>query len=144
MTMPSDTTVTTWIELARAYGRAMATIEQALTDHHLPPLSWYDLLLELERAGEAGLRQFELEDALLLRQYSVSRLAERLENEGYLWRKRSAEDGRGKYLIITDKGKHLRQRMWQGYGAKIEEAVGKKLSPGQCHTLSALLSELSR
>lgn len=131
-----------WIALARAYGAAMACIEQALHDKKLPPLSWYDILRELERAGPEGLRQFELEHGLLLRQYNVSRLVERIEREGYLRREPCKRDRRGKRLMITSEGQALRRRMWLIYGPKIQETIGQHLSEAQCHDLGALLAPI--
>jgi DNA-binding MarR family transcriptional regulator len=142
MTMPSNTTVQAWIRLARAYSGAMSDIEQTLIDNDLPPLSWYDILLELERVQDEGLRQFELEHTLLLKQYGVSRLVERIEREGYLRREPCADDKRGKRLIITNKGKELRRRMWLIYGPRIEEVVGQKLTRNQRKDLSGLLGKL--
>jgi DNA-binding MarR family transcriptional regulator len=142
MTMPSDTTVQTWIRLARAYNAAMSDIEQTLIDNDLPPLSWYDILLELQRVGDTGLRQFELEHTLLLKQYGVSRLVERIEKAGYLSREPCKEDGRGKRLIITGEGEELRQRMWMIYGPKLQEIFGHKLTQEQCKELGILLGGL--
>lgn len=143
MTMPSEITVQTWIQLARAFAAAMTTIEQALLDNGLPSLSWYDVLLELERVESSGLRQFELEKSLLLKQYSVSRLVEKIEKEGCLQRVASKEDGRGKRLLITQKGKELRQEMWLVYGPKIEQVIGQKISQAQCLELGTLLERLN-
>ncbi len=142
MTYPTDETVQTWIRLIRAYNQSMSEIEQALSDSDFPPLSWYDMLLELERAGNKGLRQYELERALLLKQYSVSRLVEKIEKKQYLKREASKDDGRGKVIIITEKGKDLRQRMWHIYGPKIEAVIGQKLSPEECRELNSLLGNL--
>jgi len=140
--MPSETTVQTWIRLARTYNEAMSNIEQALIDNGLPQLGWYDILLELERAQDDGLRQFELEHTLLLKQYGVSRLVERIEREGYLRREPCADDKRGKRLIITDEGKELRRCMWRIYGPRIEESFGQKLTQAQCKDLGVLLGKL--
>lgn len=140
--MPSNTTVHTWIGLVRAYGAAISDIEQSLAGANLPPLIWYDILLELDRAKDTGLRQFELERALLLKQYSVSRLVERIEKEGYLRREPSKTDGRGKRLILTGKGKELRERMWLIYGPKLQEVVGEALTQKQCKELGNLLGKL--
>lgn len=142
MTNPSEKTVQAWIRLVRAYGKAMSEIEQALIENNLPPLSWYDMLLELERAGGKGLRQFELESALLLKQYSVSRLVEKVEKKQHLRREISKDDGRGKRIVITQSGKELRQRMWLVYGPKIEATIGQKLNPTQCSELTTLLGKL--
>jgi DNA-binding MarR family transcriptional regulator len=143
MPMPTETTVQTWILVARAYGAAITKIENALAAESLPPLIWYDILIELEREKHAGLRQYELEQALLLKQYSVSRLVERIEKEGYLRREPSKTDGRGKRMIITSEGVKLRQRMWLIYGPKIQEAFGQKLTEKQCNQLGSLMAELA-
>ncbi|MEO3414976.1 MarR family transcriptional regulator [Roseovarius sp. CAU 1744] len=141
--MPSETAVKTWINLARAYGTAMTEINEALAANGLPPLIWYDILLELERAGDDGLRPYELEHALLLKQYRVSRLVDRIARDGYLRRQSCDDDRRGKRLVITDEGRALRRSMWQIYGAKIHALVGHKLSDAQSRKLAALLAELT-
>ena len=45
-----------WMRLMRASRTTLAAIEAALKGAGLPPLSWYDALLELRRAGVGGLR----------------------------------------------------------------------------------------
>ena len=107
------------------------------------PLTWYDLLLELERAGEGGLRPFELERELLLPQYGVSRLIERVEKAGYLKRETCEDDGRGQRLVITESGRKLRRKMWPVYGQAIEDAVGARLTPAEARRLSGLLAKLT-
>ena len=49
-----ETLVRTWARLVKAQQMALASIESALKSAGLPPLAWYDALLELERAGERG------------------------------------------------------------------------------------------
>ena len=108
----------------------------------LPPLGWYDALLELERAGAPGLRPFELERAMLLEQYNLSRLLDRMEKAGYVARHACADDGRGQIVAITPAGKAVRRRMWPVYAAAIEEALGRRLSKAEAKTLDALLGAL--
>jgi len=144
METPTDTTVQAWVQLVRAHQEALSYIESALKSSNYPPLIWYDILLELEHAGTDGLRPFELEHALLLRQYGVSRLVERIEKAGYLVRKSCLKDGRGQSLHITQSGKTLRQHMWEIYGPAIEKAIGSKLSDTQTKTLSELLGKLRK
>ena len=58
---PEEIFVHAWTRLVRAQRIAMASIQRAFKAADLPPLEWYDALLELDRAGDAGLRPFELE-----------------------------------------------------------------------------------
>jgi len=142
MTKPSQITLQAWARLMRAHQAALSGVEKALKDHNYPQLVWYDVLLELERAGDNGLRPFELEREMLLPQYGISRLIERIEKAGYLKREACEDDGRGQRLRITKQGKALRKQMWPAYGRAVEEAIGVSLSEEQTLKLSELLEKL--
>jgi DNA-binding MarR family transcriptional regulator len=139
---PSQTVVRAWARLIKAQRATLRTIEAELKTKGVPPLAWYDVLLELERAGEAGLRPFELQRALLLEQYNLSRLVDRITQAGYVERRDCADDGRGQQVAITHSGRRLRRRMWKVYGGAIERAIGANLSAGEVSELDRLLGEL--
>jgi DNA-binding MarR family transcriptional regulator len=139
---PSETAVRAWARLMKAQRIALGAIEQALKSAGLPPLAWYDALLELERAGAEGLRPFELERAMLLEQYNLSRLIDRMEKADYVERRPCAEDGRGQVVAITPAGRVIRKRMWPVYAAAIESALASHLSEKQVRDLDALLGTL--
>jgi DNA-binding MarR family transcriptional regulator len=139
---PSKTVVRAWARLMKAQQRALSSIERALKAAALPPLDWYDVLLEVERAGESGLRPFELERAMLLAQYNLSRLVDRIERAGYVVRQTCEEDGRGQLIAITAQGKAMRRKMWPIYAQAIEAAVGRHLSGKEAEALDGLLGKL--
>jgi DNA-binding MarR family transcriptional regulator len=141
-TRPDEPTVAAWIGLSRAQRVATACVEARLKAEGLPPLSWYDALWELEKAGEAGLRPFELERAMLFEQYNLSRLAHRLAEAGLIDKQACQVDARGQTLKISPAGRELRRRMWEVYSGAIEEAVGAKLSPDEATSLAELLRKL--
>ena len=139
---PRDTVVRAWARLIKAQQIALASIETALKTAKLPPLAWYDALLELEGAGERGLRPGELQREMLLAQYNLSRLIDRIERAGYVERRPCDDDGRGQAIVITAAGRDIRVRMWAVYGPAIQRALGDHLSPKQAETLDALLGKL--
>jgi DNA-binding MarR family transcriptional regulator len=139
---PSKQVVLAWARLLKAERLALARVETALKQAGLPPLAWYDVLLELERAGEAGLRPFELERALLLAQYNLSRLLDRIEREGLIERAPCPQDGRGHILRLRARGRSMRNAMWPVYALAIEAAVGSCLDGREAETLSALLARI--
>ena len=141
-TNPSKTVVRAWARLMKAQQLALGSIDQALKSAELPPLAWYDALLELERAGSNGLRPFELEREMLLAQYNLSRLVDRIEKAGYLERRACDDDGRGQVIVITAAGKRIRRSMWPVYAAAIQGALGDHLSEKQSEALDALLGTL--
>jgi DNA-binding MarR family transcriptional regulator len=139
---PSNTVIRAWARLMKAQQLALALIEQSLKAAGLPALGWYDVLLEVERAGEDGLRPFELERAMLLAQYNLSRLVDRIERAGYVERRACEEDGRGQLIAITNAGKAIRRKMWPVYARAIEATIGQHLSAKEGETLDGLLGLL--
>ncbi|MCA0302170.1 MAG: MarR family winged helix-turn-helix transcriptional regulator [Proteobacteria bacterium] len=139
---PSQTTIRAWARLLKAQHLALSAVERDLKRAGLPPLTWYDVLLELERAGDEGLRPFELERAMLLAQYNLSRLVDRLERAGHVERRACEDDGRGQVIVATEKGLALRRKMWPVYARAIEAALGRHLSSRSTATLDDLLGQL--
>jgi DNA-binding MarR family transcriptional regulator len=142
--MPSDATTDAWIALVRTQQAVLAAVEADLKVAGFPPLAWYDILLELRRAGPDGLRPMEFEDRLLLAQHNVSRLLDRMEKAGYVTRAAHERDGRGQRIHTTGAGLDLQKRMWPVYGAAIERHLGAKLAnDDEASTLAQLLQRIA-
>jgi DNA-binding MarR family transcriptional regulator len=140
MPMPCDATILAWTRLMRAHRAALARAEQALKDQGLPGLEWYDVLLELERAGP--LRPRDLQKGLLLAQYNLSRLLDRMAEAGLIERRSCPQDGRGQFVAVTAEGRKLRQRTWPVYAGAIQSAIGARLGPAEAAELAELLGRL--
>ena len=138
---PSDAAVTAWVRLVQASRHALDAVESDLKKAGLPPLAWYDILLELRRAAGA-LRPVEIEGRLLIAQHNVSRLIDRLEAAGYVERQPCEEDARGQVVGLTQAGRNLLKRMWPPYRAAIQRHVGAKLADDQAAKLARLLGQL--
>ena len=126
---------------ARASGSARQR-GSALKAAGLPPLAWYDVLLELERAAGCGLRPFELEERLRLPQYGLSRLIARLEEAGLVERHSCTTDRRGQFVAATEAGRAMRRRMAPVYAAAVQQAVGARLPAAEADRLADLLGRL--
>jgi len=142
MSKPSEAAVLAWSRLVRAHDASLSAVEAALKAAELPPLEWYDVLLELERAGP--MRPRYLQGHLLLAQYNLSRLLDRMAAAGVVEKSACAEDGRGQLVAITGAGRKLRRRMWPHYAQAIEAAVGARLTDQEAETLAGLLQRLTR
>ena len=104
-----------WVGLVLCSEKLLAKVEAELKNEGLPPYSWYDVLLELDKSRGGKLRFVEIGKRILLSRYSVSRIIKRLENEGLVIRRYSKDDERGIYAVITKKGRDIRRRMWPVY-----------------------------
>jgi DNA-binding MarR family transcriptional regulator len=136
---PSETAVTAWARLLRAQQALLERVEADLKAAGLPPLGWYDVLLELNRLDEGRLRQFELCERVLLSKYNLSRLLDRLEQEGLVKRQPCKEDGRGAVVTITAAGKGLQKKMWPVYEQSIERHFARHLSAVEAQQLADLM-----
>jgi DNA-binding MarR family transcriptional regulator len=132
-----------WSRLIRAQQNALGGVETALKKEGFPPLVWYDVLLELERAPGGSLRHKDIEREMLLQRYHVSRVVERMEREGLLERQACPDDARGAVAVITEKGKALRRRMWPVYAAAVDRHFARHFTSREIEQLGNLLSRLS-
>ena len=139
---PSRRTQQAWIALHRAHRLLLERVESALKRAGLPALDWYDVLLELERGGDTGLRQYQLGERVLLSKHNLSRLIDRLEQKGLVRREACAEDGRANLIRITAAGEDTLARMWPVYGDAIEATFGARLAGDEAVELSRVLGKV--
>ncbi len=138
----SESYLDAWIHLHRSSQKMIAAIEVDLKAVDLPPLAWYDILLELKKAGADGLRPFQLQDKVLMTQYNLSRLVDRLVRTDHICRIPCKEDGRGHSLIATGKGLALQLKMWPIYRQSIETHFFSKLTEDEILQLTPVLKKL--
>jgi DNA-binding MarR family transcriptional regulator len=135
--------VSAWAQLVRVSERVLQAVEEELKTAALPPLSWYDLLLELRCAEPGGLRPYQLQSAMLIPQYNMSRLIDRIAKAGYVERCSYDADGRGQVIRITLHGKLLQRKMWPVYRSVLEREFAPKLAEGDAERLAKLLQPLT-
>jgi len=111
----TDAELGAWAGTIRAGQTVLEKIEAALKRRGLPPLAFYDVLLELSREPAGRLRLNELGGRVLLSKSNVTRLVDRLESEGLVVREACADDARGAFAVITPEGRALTRRMWSVY-----------------------------
>lgn len=138
-----NSAVEAWARLVRAQQMLLERVESDLKAAGLPPLRWYDVLLELHRAGNAGLRQFEIGSAVLLSKYNVSRLLDRLEARNLLAREACDEDGRGARVRISRRGRSLLKRMWPVYEQAIDTHFAGNFNALELRQLATLLGRIT-
>lgn len=136
------TDVNAWIELHRSSQNLISIVEAEFKKADLPPLSWYDILLEVKKAGKDGIRPFELQNRVLITQYNLSRFTDRLVKIGYAKRIPCPDDRRGHSLVITNKGINLLDRMWPIYQTVIDQHFSSKLSESDKTRLTSILKRI--
>jgi DNA-binding MarR family transcriptional regulator len=133
---------TTWALLLKVHAVLLRGMEERLKQAGLPSLEWYDVLWALEQAPGQRLRMHALAEQLLLTRFNVTRLVDRLEDEGLVSRQKSKQDKRGADAVLTAKGRALRLRMWSVYRAAIDELFNSRLSEAEDLGLRLVLAAL--
>jgi len=136
--MPSDAP-DLWFSFVRAHRLMVREIERRLAEAGLPAYAWYDALWGLESGPGGKRRMHELADVLAIERYNLTRLIDRLEQEGLVTRARSAQDGRAAYATITREGRALRKKMWKVYQAAVADLFLVRFDAGEQARFAAAL-----
>jgi DNA-binding MarR family transcriptional regulator len=117
-------------------------LNASLVAQHGLTLSDYGALLLLSRAGEEGMRRIDLAHELQLSPSGITRLLERLEEQGLVGKGACKEDARVSYAVLTDAGLAKLKECAPGHVADIEKRLGAVLDEAEMNTLAELLARL--
>jgi DNA-binding MarR family transcriptional regulator len=138
-----EKTVAAWARLIRAEQALLDRVEADLKAEGLPPLVWYDVLLELRRSAEGRLRHRDLAARMLLAKHNLSRLVDRMAADGLLERLPVEDDGRGAHICLSRKGAELQRRMWPVYARSIARHFANRLDDDDIADLTRVLAKLA-
>lgn len=93
-----------WRAFLTAHARITDVLARELREGTELPLTWYDVLVQLSEAPERRLRMQELADRVLLSKSGLTRLIDRMQQEGYVTRYPCEDDRRGTFAQMTDEG----------------------------------------
>src|SRR5215510_12326989 len=137
----SDSVTRAWVRLVRARHAVVSAVEADAKEAGVLPVEWYDVLWDLERHKD-GVRPFELEERLLFAQYNLSRLIDRMVEQGLVKKVACPSDKRGHMLFITDAGLKARKATWPFYARAVNKHLGDKLTDAETERLASLLGKL--
>lgn len=137
-----DDDVSAWRAVLRAQHRVVRAIEADLAAAGEIPLSWYDVLLELNAAPDRRLRMQDLGERVVLSRSRVSRLVDELEREGLVERLADPTDGRALLAHLTDAGRAALRRAAPRYRDGIDHHFARYLSAGERRTVAEALERV--
>lgn len=131
-----------WRLFLTAHTRLLERMEQQLAAAELPSMEWYDVLFTLKEAPNQQLRLSELADRVLLSRSNLTRLVDRLEKAGLLYRQSCPTDRRGTYAVLTEAGLEMQQRMWIVYSVAIAEYFANPVTEAEALMLQQVFNRL--
>jgi len=133
-----------WAVLLSAHATLIERMEAALGEAKLPPLGWYDILWELEKAEGGKLRMHDLARRVVLSRSNLSRLADRLEHARLIERQDTEHDRRGYDCVITRVGLAMRKKMWPVYKAGIERLFSRHITVEEARVIGEGLARVAK
>lgn len=106
------------------------------------PLSWYDVLLELNAERDGRLRMTDLAERVVLSRTRVSRVVDELVDRGLISKETHPNDRRSAYAKITDAGHAEFRSAAPVYLAAIERRFAANLSNDELIDLARLLNQV--
>jgi DNA-binding MarR family transcriptional regulator len=131
-----------WSALVAVYQSVLHDVVSALEDEAGLDSGVFSALAYLARAETPGKMPLaDLQRSLHPRysQPGVSRLVQRMEQEGLVTRKPDPEDGRAAIVALTPAGRARYRRASDVYGAAVRAHVSRHLSGAEARDLTRLL-----
>jgi DNA-binding MarR family transcriptional regulator len=101
----SDEALSAWAHFLLFHAAVTDRLGRELVERAGMPLTWYDVLLQLDAAPDGRLRMQDLASAVVLSKSGLTRLVDRLQRAGYVDRTSCPSDRRGTFAEITASGR---------------------------------------
>jgi DNA-binding MarR family transcriptional regulator len=133
-----------WANLLRVRAMLVPELDRELRQAHDTPLTWYDVLLELNEAKpNRRLTMGELsERVVVISRTRLSRVVDELAGAGLVVREPNPADRRSSYARLTQAGRARLRQAAPTYLAGIERRFTGHLSADEAHTIATALSRV--
>ena len=113
-----------WNELESEHARVREALEHRLQREHRLSLTEYEVLRRLSESPEGHRRIQELAEEIHLSQSALSRLVQRLEDDGFVCRNVCDHDRRGVFACVTDSGREAHAEAHPTHVSVLAETLG--------------------
>lgn len=139
---PGQPGVAAWAALLKVHAALVPELDRRLQDAHRLPLTWYDVLLELNAAPDRRLTMGDLGARAVVSRTRVSRVVDELVRNGLVRREPNDLDRRSAFAALTPEGRARLRSAAPTYLAGIEELFTGRLSAAEARSLRRLLTKV--
>ncbi|HEY6738727.1 MAG TPA: MarR family transcriptional regulator [Actinopolymorphaceae bacterium] len=139
-----DAGLAAWRAMLLAYNAALREIEADVRRDAPIPLTWYDVLLELDAAPGRRLRMRELGERVVLSRTRVSRLVEEMARQDLVRKEPDDRDARVTWAAITPAGRTALRRTAPVYLAGIDRHFARHLDERSLTSVARALTKVAR
>jgi DNA-binding MarR family transcriptional regulator len=104
------------------------------------PLSWFEVLLRISRSG-GQMKMADIADQVVITTGGITKLIDRLIEQGYIKRQPCNEDRRIVWACITDKGTKAFKEALTSHNASLKKHMSG-LTDSEIQTVSKIMNKL--
>ena len=134
--------VAAWAGVLKVYAALVPVLDRELKDAHDLPLTWYDILLELNAAPGRRLTMGELGRRAVVSRTRTVRVVDELVAAGLVVREQNPDDRRSAYAALTVEGRRRFREAAPTYLAGIERHFSRHLGVGEAAAVAAALGRV--
>jgi DNA-binding MarR family transcriptional regulator len=138
----SDEALAVWADFLRFHAAVTDTLGRELAESGGIPLTWYDVLVQLNAAPGGRLRMQDLASAIVLSKSGLTRVVDRLADAGFVVRTSCPSDRRGTFAEITADGRAALRRARPVHLRGVAEHFAAHLDEHQLATMAEALTNL--
>ena len=139
--MPDDLAAT-WGALLKVHAALVPRLDHELQETHGLPLTWYDVLLELNSAPGRRLSMTELGDVAVVSRTRASRVVDELVRAGMVAREPHPDDGRSAFAALTPAGRAALRKAAPTYVAAVRREFADHLTARESEVLAGALAKV--
>ena len=132
----------TWGALLKVHAALVPRFDRALQEAHGLPLTWYDVLLELNSAPERRMTMGQLGEVAAVSRTRVSRVVDELVHAGLVAREPNPHDGRSAFAAVTPAGRAALRRAAPTYVATVQREFADHLTARETEVLAGALRKV--
>jgi DNA-binding MarR family transcriptional regulator len=139
--MPEDIAAT-WGALLKVHATLVPRIDRELQETHGLPLTWYDVLLELNSAPDRRLTMGQLGSVAAVSRTRVSRVVDELVRAGLAAREPNPGHGRSAFATLTPAGRAALRTAAPTYVAAVHREFADHLTPREAEVIARALRKV--
>src|SRR3954466_13076614 len=128
--------------LLTGHATLVPRIDRELQATHGLPLTWYDVLLELNTAPERRLTMGQLGSVAAVSRTRVSRVVDELVRGGLVAREPNPDDGRSAFAALTPAGRATLRKAAPTYVAAVHREFADHLTAREAEVLAGALRKV--
>jgi len=132
----------TWGALLKVHAALVPRLDRELLETHGLPLTWYDVLLELNSAPGRRLTMGQLGSVAAVSRTRVSRVVDELMRAGLVTREPNPHDGRSAFATLTPAGRATLRKAAPTYVAAVHREFADHLTAHETEVLAAALRKV--